>query len=138
MMEVQTVSEAFIEWLQNQQVATFGENLFLNQVPSSLQTQDSMYWIITSGGGPVQKLQSGEKVKQYFLSVYYRSRSGKEVERNLFKLEELLNCAECVQLTGFEVIEVEAQQFPSDTDLDDEERRIGFLQANIKIYKKEC
>lgn len=137
-MDVNTISEAFIEFLQSKGIATFGTDLFLNQVPNSLTTQDQVYWVITSGGSPIQRLRTGEKVKQYFFSVYYRSRSGKDVDRKLFTLEELLNCAECVQLTNFEVIDVQAEQFPSDSDLDDEERRVGFLQANIKIYKKEC
>jgi hypothetical protein len=134
-MDVKTVSEAFIEFLQNKGIATFGTDLFLNQVPSSLATQDSLYWIITSGGGPIQTLRTGEKVKQYYISVYYRSRSNKDVEHKLFELEELLNCTECVQLTGFDVIYISAEQFPSDTDLDDEERRVGFLQATIRVYK---
>lgn len=135
-MDVKTISEAFVSYLQSKGVGTFGTDLFLNQVPNSLVTQDRVYWVITSGGSPVQVLRTGEKVKQYFLSVYYRSRSGKDLDRKLFSLEELLNSTECVQLTGFEVLSIQAEQFPSDSDLDDEERRVGFLQANIKIYKK--
>lgn len=134
-MEVQTITEAFAEFLQNSSVATFGTNLFISQVPNN--APDECYWLITSGGSPIQKLKSGEKVKQYFVSVYFRSTSTKDVERKLFELEETLNTPGCLTLTGFEVIEVEATQFPSDTDLDDEERRVGFLQANIKTYKKE-
>lgn len=134
-MDVKTISEAFIAYLQAQGIATFGTDLFLNQVPSSLVTQDNVYWIITSGGGPIQSLRSGEKIKQYYISIYYRSTSNKDVERKLFALEELLNCAECVQLTGFDVISVSAEQFPSDRDLDNEERRVGFLQSTIRVYK---
>lgn len=134
-MQIDTVSEAFIEYLQNEGVATFNTDLFIGRVPSN--APDTAYWVITSGGSPIQKLRTGEKVKQYFISVYYRSRSGRDIEKNLFSLEEKLNSPDCVNLTGFEVIEVECQQFPTDTDIDNEERRIGFLQANIKIYKKE-
>ena len=135
MEDVKTISEAFIEYLESQNIATFGTDLFLNQVPSSNETQDSVYWIITSGGGPIRSLRTGEKLKQYYISVYYRSRSNKDVERKLFALEELLNCTECVQLTGFDVVSVSAEQFPSDRDLDNEERRVGFLQATIRVYK---
>jgi hypothetical protein len=136
MINPETVSEAFIKWLEDENIGTFDTDIYLNQVP--LKAPDTCYWIITSGGDVIQKLRTGEKVKQYFILVNYRSPKGKLVEKNLFKLEELLNCAECITLEGFEVLEVEATQFPSDSDLDDETRRVGLLQANIKIYKKEC
>lgn len=132
----ETVSESFIQWLEDENIGTFNTDLYLSQVPDT--APDACYWVLTSGGGAIQKLQTGEKVKQYFMSVYYRSNKAKDVERNLFKLEELLNCNDCINLEGFEVVEVEATQFPSDTDIDNEERRVGLLQANIKIYKKEC
>lgn len=130
----ETISESFIHWLESQGVATFNSDLYLSQVPDS--APDECYWVITSGGAPIQKLRTGEKVKQYFISLYYRSTKAEDVEKNMFKLEELLNQKGCLQLNGFETIEVEANQFPSDSDLDNEERRIGMLQANIKIYKK--
>jgi hypothetical protein len=132
----ETVSEAFIKFLEDQAIATFGTNLFLSQVP--LTAPDTCYWVLTNGGAIIQRLSTGEKVKQYFVSVYHRSPKAKNLERDLFSLEELLNCVNCVQLEGFEVLEIEATQFPSDDDLDNEDRRVGLLQANIKIYKKEC
>lgn len=135
-MEVDTVSESFIQYLEGQGIATFGTDLYLGQVPDD--AADTCYWVITSGGTPIQKLRSGEKVKQYFISIYYRSTKTKDVEKKLFELEELLNCTNCVELEGFEVLEVEANQFPTDVDFDNEERRVGFIQANIKTYKKEC
>lgn len=136
MGSVETVSEAYIKFLEEKGIATFGSTIYLSQVP--LDASDEVYWVISSGGSPILKLKTGEIVKQYFISTYYRSGSSQDLERKMFQLEELLNCRDCVQLEGFEVYEVEATQFPSDIDLDNEERRIGFLQANIKIYKKEC
>lgn len=132
----QTISELFVKWLEDNSVATFGEDLYLGQVPST--APDECYWVITNGGGIIQKLQTGEKVKQYFISVYYRSTKYVNVERKLFSLEGMINCEDCVNFEGFEIIEIEANQFPSDEDIENEERRIGLLQANIKIYKKEC
>lgn len=135
MINPETVSESFIAWLESQNIATFKVDLFLSQVPDT--APDICYWVITSGGSPIQKLRTGEKVKQYFVSVYYRSTKARDIEKNMFKLEELLNKPNCLQLDGFETIEVEADQFPSDIDFDSEDRRVGLLQANIKIYKKE-
>jgi len=136
MQDIQTVSEAFIAFMETQGLGTFGENLYLSQVPAD--APDSCWWTTAYGGIPIQKNGSGEIVKQYFINVHFRSKSAKEVERSLYGLEEILNCTNCVQLEGYEVIEIGASQFPQDQDLDNVERRVGFLQANIKIYKKEC
>lgn len=133
---IETPTEAFVEFLETEGYGVFSENLFISQVP--LDAPDTATWLITSGGSPIQKLPTGEMLKQYFVSIYYRSRSKEDVEKKLFALEELLNCTRCVQLTGFEVHEIIATSFGSDQDLDNEERQVGMLQANIKIYKKEC
>lgn len=138
MINPETVSEAVIEYLEQEGVGTFGTDIFLNQVPSSLETPASLYWVLTSGGETISKNRTGEKIKQYFTSIYYRSKKEKDVERKLFELANKLDCAHCVDLTGFEVLEIKVSQYPAEQDLDSEERRIGFLQANIKIYKKEC
>lgn len=134
MNDIETVTEAFAKFLEDNSVATFGTDLFIGNVPTQ---PDTLYYLITAGGSPVSKLTTGERVKQYFISVYYRSLSGKDIERKLFALEELINTPGCVQLEGFNTHEVEATQFPSDEDNDNEERRIGMLQVNIKIYKKD-
>lgn len=136
MIDPKTVSEAFVKFLEERSIGTYSTDLFISQVP--IDAPDTCYWIVTSGGATIQKLKTGEKVKQYFITINYRSDKAKNIERDLFDLEELLNCQECVELEGFEVVEVEANQFPSDADIDNTDRRVGLLQANIKIYKKEC
>ncbi len=131
----ETVTEAFIQWLEQEGIGAFGTDIYSPQIPED--APDAAYWLQTAGGGVVLTLATGEKVKQYFVTINYRSRKGKEVERKLFDLENLINKPQCLKLTGFEVYEVSATQFPVDNDLDDEDRRIGFVQANIQIYKKD-
>lgn len=133
---IETPTEAFVEFLETNGYGVFNTNLFLGLVRPT--APDDTFWVITTGGSPIQRLPTGEMLKQYFISVYYRSRSKQDVEKKMFALEELLNCTPCVQLTGFEVHEISATSFGSDEDIDNEERRVGMLQANIKIYKKEC
>jgi hypothetical protein len=135
MIDVETVSEAFIKWLEDNAIGEFNTDLYLNE--ASDDAPDICYWVLTNGGTPIQKLVTGEQVKQYFVLVNRRHIKGKELERDMFKLENLLNTPNCLTLEGFEVQEVEANQFPSDADFDREDRRVGLLQANIKIYKKE-
>ena len=60
MTNPETLSEAFIKFLEEKDIATFGQDLFLNEVPSSNDTQtESVYWILTSGGNPISKLRTG-------------------------------------------------------------------------------
>ena len=131
----ETVSESFIKWLEDENIGTFGTDIYLSQVPE--EAPDTCYWVITNGGSPISKNRTGERVKQYFTSIYYRSTKAKTVERNLFALENLINAPGCLQLEGFEVIEFEASQFPQDDDIDNEQLRVGLLQVNIQIYKKD-
>lgn len=133
-----TLTESFVEFLETQGIPTSGQDLYIGKVPNSLKTKDPVYWIITSGGIPIQTLSTGEKIKQYTIYIYYRSRSGRDVEQKLFDLEELLNCSRCVDLNGFETVGIEVTQFPIDQDLDSEDRKVGLIQINIKTYKKEC
>ena len=69
-------------------------------------------------------------------TVVIGSLAGKEVERELFSLEEDLNCSECVNLEGFETIYSRATNFAQDTDLENTNRRIGLLQAQIRLFKQ--
>ena len=133
-----TVAQSFIKWLEEQGVATFGQDLYLRRVPDSKSTPDAIYWIIPSGGFRIGENRTGEVIKQYSFIINYRSVSARDVEEKLFALEELLNCANCVTLEGFEVIEIEVDAYPSDGDIDEEDRETGLLQVNIKTYKQRC
>lgn len=134
MMDIQTVGEAFVKFLEDKGIATFGEDLFLNQLPES--APDNSWLIVVGGGNPEVVTLDGGMVKVYTLNIYHRSLAGKEIERELFSLEEDLNCATCVQLEGFETIYSRATNFAQDMDLENEKRRIGLLQASIRLFKQ--
>lgn len=132
--DVQTVGEAFVKFLESISYGTFGTNLFLGEVPDSAPAKTM--WVITSGGSPEFTTLGGGMMKTYIVDINYRSTSGKDLERKLFALEEILNCTACVELEGFETIGIQAAQFSSDLDIDDESRRIGVLQATVRLYKR--
>ena len=134
----QTITESFINWLESEGVATFGQDLYLRRVPDSQKTPSSLYWIIPSGGFPLGRNKTGEMIKQYTFAINYRSTKAKDVEHKLYELEELLNCQSCIALEGYQVLGVEVSVFPDDGDVDDEDREVGLLQVNIKTYKQRC
>lgn len=135
---VQTLSEAFVQFLEEHDIATFGQDLYINEVPSSNDTQDSVYWILTSGGSPISKLRTGELVRLHAITVNYRSISGQDVEKKLHALAELLETPNCVQLNGFETIDISVAQFPAQSDTDVEKRKRGMLRVTIQTYKRSA
>lgn len=131
-----TLLKSFIDYLESQDIATFGQDLFVKKVPDSLQTIPSVYWIIQNSSYPLQKNKTGEQVRLYSYLIYYRSMSTEDVENKLDALDILLSNKDCIDLNGYEVLEVDVASYISDGDSDIEGREIGFIQVNIKTYKK--
>ena len=133
-MDVRTVGEAFVSFLQDKGIGTFGEDLFLGELP--LDAPDNSWLVVVGGGNPELVTADGSMIKLYTFNIYHRSLAGKEIERELFSLEEDLNCADCINLEGFETIYSRATNFAQDMDLENENRRIGLLQAQIRLFKQ--
>ena len=134
MMDIQTVGEAFVDFLQGKGIGTFGIDIFLGELPQ--EAPDNAWLVVVSGGNPELVTLDGSMIKLYTFNIYHRSLAGKEVERELFSLEEELNRANCIQLDGFETIYSRATNFSQDEDLENENRRIGMLQAQVRLFKQ--
>lgn len=134
MIDTQTVGEAFVKFLQDKGFGTFGTDLYLGQLP--LDAPDEAWLVIVTGGSPDMVTADGGMLKIYTFNVYRRSLAGKEIERQLFSLEETLNCSTCVNLDGFDTIYSRATQFAQDNDLENENRRIGLIQAQVRLFKQ--
>lgn len=132
-----TIVSALGKYLQDNSIATLGQDLILGRAPTSKETSDDLWWIINTGGGTLSKNQTGESRKQYTALVYRRGRNYRIIDEQLLTLEEQLNCDRCTQLEGFDTIDIEATIFPTDDDLDSEDRKVGLLQVTITTYK-EC
>lgn len=133
-MDIRTVGEAFVKFLQDKNVGTFGVDLFLNELP--LEAPDDAWLVVVGGGNPDLVTADGGMIKVYTFNIYHRSLAGKEIERELFSLEEDLNCTSCINLEGFETIYSRAVNFAQDMDLENENRRIGLLQAQVRLFKQ--
>lgn len=133
-MDIRTVGEAFVKFLQDKNVGTFGVDLFLNELP--LEAPDDAWLVVVGGGNPDLVTADGGMIKVYTFNIYHRSLAGKEIERELFSLEEDLNCTSCINLEGFETIYSRAINFAQDMDLENENRRIGLLQAQVRLFKQ--
>jgi len=127
------ITKAFVDFMQSNGFGTFNSDLFIGGVPQDAPNR--ALWVISAGGNSKSKNDAGEKQKNYLLNVYFRNIDGQDVYDTLQDLEELLNSANCFELEGYEVIEIEATIFPTDQDLDMQERTIGMLQVTLTIYK---
>lgn len=131
-----SITQSFVKWLEEQGVATFGQDIFINSVPDSKNTQSSIYWIVTFGGNTISKGITGEKVQLFVMNLYYRDKKGSRVDEKLYELSELLNDPTCFNLDGVDVLEVSVSQFPASQDFDGEDRKFGMLRIDIQTYKK--
>lgn len=131
------IAESFAELLETLTGSTLGQDLFIGQAPSSNKVPSSIWWIVASGGNRDTDLVTGESVKSYSIEVYYRSRDYKTVYNAMQTLEEDINCDGCVQLDGYDTLDVKASVLSIDSDLDSEDRKVGLLQVNLTIFK-EC
>lgn len=127
------ISESFAEYMEDNGFGTTGQSLFIADAPKD--GSDSMWWIVAGGGAASIKAHTGEKVKQYIVSVFYRDLDPKIVYDQLQAFEELINTGNCDQLTGFDTIEMEATQFATDQDIESEDRTVGLVQVTITVYQ---
>lgn len=131
-----TITKAFAQWMQDNDFATQGQDLFIGGVPADLvdKAPDTCWWIYANGGTPITKNTTGEKQKNYLINVYFRDLNAQNVDETMQTFELLVNGKNCDQLEGFDTIEMEATGFQTDIDLDNEERTVGFVQVTIRVY----
>lgn len=126
------IVEAFADWLQDQSVATLGQDLFISRSP---KTPNRLFWLIANGGESGDRnVNSGIRQTQV-ISAYFRSTDPQEVYDELHALEEMVLTNNCLELEGFTVISVNTNGPFSDTDLDSEQRTVGLLEITIEIYR---
>lgn len=126
------IVRSFANFLENRGYGTFGDDIFIGGAPLEA---DMCWWIVSGGGSSSIKNQTGERVKNYLISVFYRNIDAEDVYESLQELEEDLNSKECLELEDYETVEVEAISFPADQDLDSEDRTVGLLQVNLRVYQ---
>lgn len=132
-----TLAQSLGQYIENLGLATLGQDLIIGRAPSSKEVTDDLWWMISNGDGTVKKNKTGEYMKAFQFLVYRRSRNYRQIDEDMQSLQESLDCDGCTQLDGFDTVDMEASLFPTDDDLDSEDRKVGLLQVNIRIYK-EC
>lgn len=131
MMTPQTVSEAFIKWMEDNGYGTFGTDIFLNQIPE--KAVDNAFWVVTAGGSVTRSMVTTESIQQFSTQVFYRNAAGVEVEHKIFALNQQINNTAGLTLDSFEVYNIKATM-PNDNDRDAENRRLASIVVSIQIH----
>lgn len=127
----------FAEFIEGLVSATLGQDLWIGNVPSSLQTDSSVWWIVSDGGAPLERNQTGERIKNYQYIVYRRGMNYRSVLQDLYNLENAIHAEKCIILSDdYDVIDIEANTLTVDDDLDVEDRKVGMLRVKVNIYKE--
>lgn len=127
------ISRAFVEYMESLSLGNFGEDIFIGAAP--LNAPDPCWWIVAAGGASSPANQTGERLKEYTLTIFYRNTSAEDVYDQMEFLEEEINSKHCTQLTDHDTVDMTAVSFPADQDIDDVERTISLLTVNIRVYQ---
>ena len=130
-----TLIQSFAKFLEEKGYGISGQNIYLYRVPNSKKTETEVLWLIPTGGYPSSRNKTGEMIKAYQVLIYFRSNNARKVDTVLNDLEQTLNCSQCVNLEGFELVDIRATQLPADQDLDSENRMTGSINCQIQVYK---
>ncbi len=129
----QTITKSMIKFMEDLGFGTFGTNLYVYQVPDSKFADNDIYWLIPSGGTPTRQLYTWGKTKRYAFIVHYRNESTEVVDDKMFEMESVINAVKCPLLEGFDVYNVQCDSFPTDSDLDSEDRMVGTMTIFIEL-----
>ena len=127
------LTRSFVQFLEDNGFGTFGIDIFIGGVP--VTAPNKSMWVLSGGGTNLIKNVTGDKQKNYIISIFYRNLDGQDVYDKLQQLEELFNNPDCIELEGYNIVEIEATQFPTDQDLDNEDRTVGLIQATLTLYR---
>jgi len=127
------IAKSFVEYMEDLGMGTFATDIFIGNI--AIDAVDKAWWVVSSGGATLSKNNTGERIKNYTLSVFYRNTDAEDVYEQMQEFEEEINSKGCIQLDGYDTIEMEALVFPTDQDLDNEDRVVGLLQVKVSVYQ---
>lgn len=127
------IAKAFVEYMEDLGLGAFGTDIFIGAAP--LDGPDPCWWILTAGGASEPQADTGERLKSYTLSIFYRNTDQEDVYDQIQEFEEEINSKHCTQLDGYETVDMTATSFPTDQDIDNEERTVALIQVALRVYQ---
>lgn len=128
------IAKDFSQFMQTQGFGVLGTDLFIGGV--DLSAPSNCWWIVSSGGASEPRNITGERQNSYTLEVYYRNKDANLVYDTMQELSDAINSVGCLELANYTFIAMESIVFPTDNDLDDEERTVGVIQVSLTVYQE--
>lgn len=126
------ITKAFATFLQNDlNLGTLLVNIFVGGFPSNAPFR--AFKIVSGGGSPEVSHITGEKRKNYVITLTMRG-DQEDVYNTLQQLEEDINSSGCTEMSGYDIIYLQATLFPTDDDLDAENRSLGTMTVEITTH----
>lgn len=126
------ITRSFADFLVAQGFGTLSTDIFVGGVPQD--AGNKALWLLSGGGSPTQTNVTNNKQKQYIINVFYRNTNQEDVYDTLQAIEELINSDACTQLGGYDTLDMTCTLFPTDNDLDVEDRTVGLLEITVTTY----
>lgn len=126
------ITYRFAQYLASQGFGVLGTNLFVGAIPKTAPSE--CYWVTSAGGTNGKRNKTGERIKMYNVSIYFRSTDPATVEDKMELIETTLNSSTCPTLTDYDTISIEAFTYPSGQQIDSEKHLVGLVEAKITTY----
>lgn len=127
------IAKSFTEYMIDLGMGTLDTDIFIGNIP--VEAPDKAWWVNSAGGTTSSKNSTGERLKNYTLNVFYRNTDAEDVYERMQEFEEEINAKQCIQLDSYDTVEMEASVFPTDQDIDNEDRVVGLMQIKISTYQ---
>lgn len=129
------LAKDFAQYLEDNGFGTVGVDLYVGNVPLGTDYPDDVMWVTLNGGFVSRRNTTGESIKEQNVGVYYRSFNYQQVYDTIQSIEETINSDGCSQLDNFTVLDMVVTTFPIDQDMDNEDRKVGYLEVSLTLYK---
>lgn len=126
------IVRSFVTFMEDQGFGTFGTDIFIGGFP--VESPDACFSLQSSSGNLEKKNITNENMEVMNIDIFYRSADEENLYETLEALKTIINSDACTQLDGYDTIDMECIVFPTDRDLENEDRSLGLIQASVRVY----
>ncbi len=134
MNDPKTIAQSLIKFLEDENIAVFGTNLYYGKVPDSKKVPEEIYWIEPLVTSTRKHNVTGEDTLRCPYLIYFRSTSVQSVDEHIFELTRLFVSSHCSNLEGFKTIDIALRTGQQSLFFDNEGRAIGSVIATVTVY----
>lgn len=126
------IVRSFATYLEDQGYGTFGTDIFIGGFP--VEAPDNSLSLQAASGNIEKKNVTNEHMDVVHIDILCRNIDEEQLYETLESIKTTINDDGCTQLDGYDTIDMECIIFPTDRDLEEEDRSLGLIQASIRVY----